>query len=65
MESNFIFQNFSLFWFKKEAIVDTKWFKKLGRVVLRKKQPKNKYKIIKQDLVKDKEWPFINKTTFE
>ena len=48
----------------KELVVDSAWFKKVGKLVVRKKHPKNKYKIIAQDIEKDSQWPYIGKITF-
>ena len=39
------------------------WYKRFGRIVVRKKQPKNRYKLIMQDLQKDKTWPWIGRIT--
>ena len=30
---------------------------------MRKKQPKNRYKLIKQDLLNDKSWPYVGRIT--
>ena len=37
----------------------------LTRKVTRKKQPKNKYKLIKQNILKENEWPLIQKVSYE
>jgi hypothetical protein len=55
---------FLLSYLIEEYIVDSLWFKKFGKVVMRKKHPKNKYKIIAQDIAKDSQWPYIGKITF-
>jgi hypothetical protein len=47
----------------KEMIVEKDWYKRFGRVVVRKKQPKNRYKLIMQDLKTDKTWPWIGRVT--
>jgi hypothetical protein len=50
---------------KKDFIVSSTWFKKLGKVLLCKRKPKNKYKIIKQGLERDAQWPYVGKVIFE
>ena len=58
------FVNFILAYLVEEFIVDKDWYKRFGRVIIRKKQPKNRYKLIKQDLLNDKTWPWIGRVTF-
>lgn len=47
----------------EELIVDTNWFKRLGRMVLRKNRPKNRYKLIQRNILSDTNWPLVDKTT--
>lgn len=48
----------------EDTIVDTEWFKNIGKKIIRKKEPKNKYKRIQKDIDVDAQWPIINKITF-
>jgi hypothetical protein len=47
----------------KEFIVEKEWYKSVGRAVMRKRQAKNKYKLIKQELKNDKTWPWTGRVT--
>ena len=42
----------------KEHIVEADWFKRFGKKLSRKKQPKNKYKLILREIEKDSQWPY-------
>jgi hypothetical protein len=55
---------FKFYIFKKEKIVSRQWFKNLGSKILRKKEPKNRYKIIKNKVLNDKDWPYMGTSTF-
>ena len=48
----------------QDVIVQKDWYKKFGQKILRKKQPKNLYKRIKEQLKADKSWPMVGKFTF-
>ena len=52
-------------YYYQEFVVDTDWFKRLGKVIVRKKVPKNKYKLIESDVKKDAQWPYVGRVTFE
>jgi hypothetical protein len=49
----------------EELVVNSSWFKRFGQCIMRKKQPKNKYKLLKQEIEKDVQWPYIGRITFE
>ncbi len=60
---NFLYS--SIFKLQKiKLLVDQEWYKHFGRIVMRKKEPKNKYKRIKLELEGDKSWPPRDKITF-
>lgn len=48
----------------EDTIVETEWFKELGKNITRKKEPKNKYKRIQKEINSDAQWPIIDKITF-
>lgn len=49
----------------EEFIVDRSWFKTFGKTIVRKKVPKNKYKLIQQEIKKNVQWPYIGRVTLD
>jgi hypothetical protein len=61
----FAFAFFIISYLIEEFIVDRSWFKTLGKTIVRKKAPKNRYKIIQQEVKRDSQWPYIGRVTFD
>ncbi len=61
----FAFTFFIISYMTEEFIVDRSWFKTFGKTIVRKKVPKNRYKIIQQEVKRDAQWPYIGRVTFD
>ena len=59
----FAFANLLICIFIEKAIVERRWLKNLLHFVIRKKQPKNKFKIIQREMNQDG-WPNVDPMEF-
>ncbi|XP_064642626.1 polyamine-transporting ATPase 13A3-like isoform X2 [Lineus longissimus] len=60
----FVTGNFLMSFFLEEVIIPSSAFRAFSHCISRKRQPKNKYKLIERELNGDSEWPPVGQITF-